>query len=236
MADIDLPDIDPDATLGELVTERPALARAFDELGLDYCCGGGRSLAEACEAAGLRVQVLAELDTSLRGPEEPDAAAWVSMDPAELTEHLEATHHAYLRRELPRLTALADKVSAAHGARHPELASVRDTLAQLRAELEPHISEEEEILFPAIRASRPVGGAIEAKRDEHDQAGELLARLRALSGGYVTPADGCASYRAFSEGLAELEADLHLHVHKENNVLFPAVAAAEGALVEPERA
>ena len=117
-------DIDPRNTLGELVTEHPHLARAFDDLGLDYCCGGARSLDEACAAAGLDPDAL-QLHATSTGTDHGAASEWVSLDLAELTLHLEATHHAYLHRELPRLAALADKVVGVHGDRHPELAEVR---------------------------------------------------------------------------------------------------------------
>ena len=164
------------------------------------------------------------------------------MAPDALVDHLEATHHAYLHAELPRLSALADKVVAAHGARHPELSEIRLAYETIRADLEPHLAKEEQVLFPMIRAL--AGAATTAPRfhcgtlqnpisvmlREHDQVGDLLATLRRLTQDYQAPADGCASYRALFDGFAELEADTHLHVHKENNVLFPAVVAYEAEL------
>src|SRR5680860_178065 len=221
-------DIDTRRTLGELVTENPHLARVFDGIGLDYCCGGGRSLDEACAAAGLDPDVL-QLSAASTGTDDLTASDWVSLDLSELTMHLEATHHAYLHRELPRLAALADKVVGVHGDRHPELAEVRGSLIELRGDLDPHLKREELVLFPMIRAlmspkMRPtlsVRTPIAVLCAEHDRAGELLQVLRTQTCGYVTPPDGCASYRAFYDGLAELEADLHLHVHKAHNRLFP---------------
>ncbi len=163
---------------------------------------------------------------------------WASMDPVELVDHLEATHHAYLHAELPRLDALADKVTGVHGERHPELHEVQATVRALRTDLEPHLTKEERVLFPMIRelatASTPptfhcgsLENPISVMVVEHDRVGELLSTLRAQTDGYRTPADGCASYRALYDGLAELETDTHLHVHKENNLLFPAVVALE---------
>lgn len=232
--------LDPSATLAALVTEHPVLARHLERFGLDYCCGGQRTLDQACAAVGLDAgEVVAELAPHA-GPAAPEA--WASMGPAELVDHLEATHHAYLHGELPRLAALADKVVAAHGARHPELAEVRPAYAELHADLVPHLMKEERVLFPMVRelaAARAAGAPIPAFHcgslrhpvsvmlAEHDRTGELLDRLRRLTGGFTPPADGCASFRALYEGLAELEADTHLHVHKENNVLFPAVLALE---------
>ena len=227
-----------DRTLADLVTADPGAARVLERYGLDYCCGGGRPLDQACAAAGVDPATVLDALAAAPATSTPD---WATMAPEVLVDHLEATHHAYLHTELPRLTPLADKVADVHGARHPELAAVRDTYAELRAELEPHLMKEEQILFPLIRELVASAGTAEAHCGslelgpirvmmmEHDRAGELLAELREATGGYEVPDDGCASYRALYEGLAELEADTHLHVHKENNVLFPAVIALEHA-------
>jgi regulator of cell morphogenesis and NO signaling len=227
--------IDPGATLATIVTEHPATARHLERLGLDYCCGGRRSLAAACAAQGLDVAAVA---ASLAGDDGGPPADWAAMGPADLVDHLEATHHRYLHDELPRLVALADKVLGAHGARHPELAEVRALVGELRADLEPHLAKEEEVLFPRIRAlfsagespSSPCGPLrqpISVMLAEHDRTGVILDRLRRTAGDYTVPADACASYRALYAGLAELEHDTHLHVHKENNLLFPAVGARD---------
>jgi regulator of cell morphogenesis and NO signaling len=156
----------------------------------------------------------------------------------ELVDQIEATHHAYLHTELSRLEALAEKVTAKHAVRHPELEEVRSTYAELSEDFTPHLTKEERVLFPMIRelATSPTAptfhcgslkNPISMMMLEHDGVGELLEKLRALTNGYQTPANGCASYRALYDGLAELEADTHLHVHKENNLLFPAVIALE---------
>lgn len=224
-------------TLAEIVTAEPGAARVLEAHGLDYCCGGGRSLDEACRTAGVDP---ADVLTSLDGLAPSPPAPWADLAPDELVDHLEATHHAYLHTELPRLTALVAKVRGVHGERHPELVDVEAAVGDLRADLEPHLRKEELVLFPMIRdlaAGRPptvgpptVRAPISVMLAEHDRAGELLGRLRSLTSGYRPPSDGCASYRALYEALAELEHDTHLHVHKENNVLFPAVVAMEDQL------
>jgi regulator of cell morphogenesis and NO signaling len=224
-----------DPTLGELVTARPAAARVLERHGLDYCCGGGQSLSEACDDAGLDVAaVLAELDELPPG----DAEAWATLSPPALAAHVVATHHAYLHEELPRLDALAQKVLEVHGDRHPELVEVRRLVAALAAELGPHLLKEERVLFPAIAALAEghrdfpfgsIAAPIEVMLAEHDRAGELLAALRAATGDHRPPADACASYRSLYARLDALESDTHLHVHKENNVLFPAVLRLTGA-------
>jgi regulator of cell morphogenesis and NO signaling len=231
--------IDPTTTLAEIVTAHPHLARELEQRGLDYCCGGRRSLADACEAAALDVDETAR-ELAAREPGAP--APWAHLGPADLVDHLEATHHAYLHAELPRLVALADKVAGVHGGRHPELAEVQRSVVELRADLEPHLAKEEQVLFPMIRelaasvGEAPsfhcgsIGNPIRVMEMEHDRTGELLAHLREVTGGYRPPADGCASYQALYAALAELEADTHLHVHKENNLLFPAALATEHTL------
>ena len=227
-----------DTTLADIVTANPGAARTLERHRLDYCCGGGQTLAEACVAHGLDArQVLDQLEAAPAG-EEP---GWAAMRPTELVDHLEATHHRYLHEELPRLDALAAKVAGVHASRHPELAHVAELVAAIRADLEPHLAKEEQVLFPMIRELDAADTApafhcgtlanpIRMMLFEHDRAGDLLAELRATTGDYAVPADGCASYRALYTALAELEADTHLHVHKENNVLFPAVLTLEQRL------
>jgi regulator of cell morphogenesis and NO signaling len=229
--------IDTHTTLGDLVTAHPGLARLLERRGLDYCCGGRATLDEAARAAGLDpaalVRELADATTEIEDGD-ADGGAWIGLGPAELTDHVVATHHRYLWDELPRLEELADKVAGAHRTRHPELAEVRLLVAELRTDLEQHLAKEERILFPAIghlaRTGAPPGDGwaalahpISMMLIEHDRAGDLLALLRTVTGGYRAPGDACSSYRALYEGLDALETDTHLHVHKENNVLFPAV-------------
>jgi regulator of cell morphogenesis and NO signaling len=236
--------ITPDSTLAELVIARPALAARFDELGLDYCCGGARTLADAADAAGLDLaETLADLD---RVPTGADAAPpW--RDPGELVDWIEATHHAYLRDALPRLTALAEKVAGVHGINHPELSEVAALVREIRADLEPHLLKEEQVLFPMVRelvaaSTSPtfhcgtLANPIRVMLAEHDTVGDLLARLRRATADHTVPEDGCGSYRALYAGLADLEADTHRHVHVENNVLFPAVLSIERDLATGTRA
>lgn len=231
-------------TLGELVTARPDLAPALEELGLDYCCGGARSLADACREAGLDVdESVGVLSTAGSGEAVAGgAAAWADLDLAALTEHIEATHHEFLRHEFPRLGALAERVETVHGDRHPELYDVRRLYQELVADLEPHLLREEQILFPLIREldaatrshRRPVGtlgNSVEVLADDHEQVGALMAALRDATDAFTVPADGCASYRSLYEGLSAFVRDTHMHVHKENNVLFPAAFECERAVL-----
>jgi regulator of cell morphogenesis and NO signaling len=233
--------IDTEATLGDLVTAHPNLAREFDRRRLDYGCHGQRTLSHACREANLdTVAVVADLEAVARTDR---AEPWSDPNPLAMVDHIQAVHHRYLWDELPRLAALVDKVVAAHGEHHPELHLVRDRFAELRADLEPHLLKEEGVLFPMIRelliaSRRPtvhrgrVTSPISVMMLEHDLAGELLARLSTAAGEYRVSADGCASYQALYEGLAQLDADTRHHIHEENNVLFPAVVQLEQHLVE----
>jgi regulator of cell morphogenesis and NO signaling len=234
--------LDPARTVGEIVAERPSRSRVFEGLGIDYCCGGHRPLDAACRGQGVATeQVLDSLaahDASTAGSEERD---WRLAPTAELIDHILETHHAYLAAEMPRLAGLAEKVAKAHGPRHPYVHELKDVYASLRDELESHMAKEEQILFPMIRqmdagASAPafhcgsVQGPIRQMEFEHDSAAVALGRMRELTSGYTPPEDACNTFRALLDGLAGFEADLHAHIHKENNILFPRVAETEGAL------
>lgn len=228
--------IDASMTLAQVVDAHPELARELERRGLDYCCGGQRSLADAIAAAGLEVApTIVELSSAGRAT---PPASWASMDAAELVDHLEQTHHRYLWDELGRVSTLLDKILVVHGQRHPELKDVVECFADLRVDLEPHMLKEERVLFPMIRelvnsTDTPtfhcgtLRNPITVMMREHEAVGDLLARLRQLTNDYTPPSDGCASYQMCFAALAELEADTHLHVHKENNVLFPLVLRLE---------
>lgn len=211
--------------LGDFVSANPNAARVLDAHGLDYCCGGRRSLADACAEANIDADaVLTDLSAA---PESTDVDA-TALDNGELIDHIVSIHHEYLWREMPRLTELANKVARVHGANHPELREVQKTYQALVTDLTDHLMTEEQEEFPAIRAAAAdfTTAGVEGLMGEHDAAGQLLAQLRELTSGYSVPADGCASYQALYAGLAELEADLHTHIHKENNILFPRLLKA----------
>jgi regulator of cell morphogenesis and NO signaling len=217
-------------TVGQLVAERPSRSRVFERYGIDFCCGGKKPLALACAEKGLDpAAVLRSLLADDRDTAHDEFRA-AEASVGELIDHVVAAHHVYQKLELPRLHALAVKVAARHGAAHPELVTLRDTVIEFRYEVETHLWREEYEIFPALRrAGQARGGAaqlecaVEGLEHDHDDAGRALARMRELTGGYAPPAGACNSYRALFAGLADLEADMHLHVHEENNILFPRV-------------
>jgi regulator of cell morphogenesis and NO signaling len=229
-------EIDTTTTLATLVDAHPHLARELERRQLDYCCGGGQTLAEACSRAGLDADVVAA-ELALV-PHDDAPAEWTTMDAAELVDHLESTHHRYLWDEMPRIGALVDKIVDVHGERHPELFGIRDCWVEFRTDMEPHLLKEERVLFPMVRDLVAATDAptfhcgtlrnpISVMLREHDVVGDLMARMRMLTDGYTAPADGCATYTATFAALAEIEADTHLHIHLENNVLFPMVVRLE---------
>ncbi len=232
--------IDTNATLGELVREHPGRTRVLEELGIDYCCGGRRPLAEACAEKGLDPQVVAQrlVDADRTAPED-QAGDLSKMSMTQLTQHIERTHHVYLKRELPRLQEITRKTASVHGSRAPQLQELSQTIDALAAEMQNHLAKEEQVLFPSLRQLEQTGslaGAcfgtvrnpIRMMEYEHQNAAELLERIRALADGYTVPPWGCDSYRAMAAGLRQLEADTHQHIHKENNILFPMAVEAEG--------
>ncbi len=230
--------------VGAVVAERLGRAQVFERLGIDYCCRGTTPLAEACAGRSLDVdRVMAEIaESDLREANEGSGRIDCSaMTAGELADHIVETHHVFLRRELPRLFDLMDKVIAAHGARHPELTNLGNTFTDLRQELESHMIKEERVLFPLIkqleaaRAPFPihcgtVENPIRVMEHEHETVATALQRIRELTGNFQAPADACGSFTALYEGLARLETDLHQHIHKENSILFPRAAALESAL------
>jgi len=218
--------IDASRTVADLVLEQPSRARVFENLGLDYCCGGKTPLADACSAHGLAVseavaalEAAADLPTSERD--------WTTAPLTELCDHIVSEHHDRLRQELPRLDALLEKVVRAHGEERPSVVELRETFTALRSDLEEHLAAEETQLFPLVRTGGPYDAEqVRELEHDHEWAGTALARMRDLTDGYDAEHALCNTHRATLDGLHELERDLHQHIHEENNVLFPRELAA----------
>lgn len=228
--------------LGQIAAAFPPSMRVFEAHGLDYCCGGQRELGEACAAAGFAPAKVLEEIQQLRSSSIGSPKDWSKSSLTELIEHLLATHHVFTRTELARLAPLMDKVARVHGENHPELNTIRTFFIQMSDDLGPHLMKEEQVLFPYMLAldageTAPscfgtVANPIRAMLGEHDQVGELLHRIRDVSRDFALPAEACGSYQSLFMGLADLEADLHEHIHLENNVLFPKAVALEDAKVQ----
>jgi len=227
-------------TVRDLASTNPGAARIFESFGIDYCCGGERSLAQACSAAKVSVQ---EVVDALDKPQSKEGDRdWQAASLAELSSHIVEKHHAYVRREIPRLIALIAKVAKVHGQNHAELEKVEASFRALAEELSMHLLKEERMLFlyivqlenaaksggrPAPTIFGTVQNPVRMMMMEHDSAGELLHQMRELTNGYMAPEDGCMSYRMLYQALPEFEADLHQHIHLENNILFPRAIALE---------
>jgi regulator of cell morphogenesis and NO signaling len=225
-----------DSTVGDIVAGCPALASVFENIGIDYCCGGKKTLGDACRDKGLEPQSV--LATLAQPPQTEPVADTAVMALTELADHIEQTHHAYLRSEFSRLNELTSKVASVHGDQNPRLHQVSETCRALIAELSDHMMKEEQILFPLVRQldasdTAPtfhcgsLANPIHQMESEHSQAGAALERLRELTDGFTPPDGACNSYRAMLNAIAHLERDLHLHIHKENNVLFPRALEME---------
>lgn len=229
----------PEQTVGDFVRQKPTRARIFESLKIDYCCGGKVSLLRACEKRGIDVAAVLQAINASDEPADTDTLVDVdAMGLTELADHIEATHHAYLRVELPRLDFMTEKVARVHGDKDERLHPMRDAFIALKAELEPHLMKEETVLFPIVRqleaSSRlpafhcgSVANPIRQMEHEHDQAGAALAILNESTDAYTPPDWACNTYRAMLDSLEKLEADLHQHIHKENNVLFPKALELE---------
>jgi len=235
-----MPTINPSSPVGSLVAEQAGRARVFEWFGIDYCCGGKQPLDQACAEKKLQLsQVIAELAKADVEPKANDDRNWEQLSTAALIEHIVTTHHGYLRMELPRLTQLVNKVAGVHGERHPYLLELKPLYDGLRRDLEAHLNEEETEIFPAIRLVSSRGsfgmlaseafGAIQRAETEHISVGDRLHRINQMTDGYVLPADGCETFRAMLHALMTLESDTHMHVHLENNILFPKALAASAA-------
>lgn len=232
-------------TVRDLALETSSATRVFEKLGIDYCCGGNKSLEEACRAANLSLaQVQSALDTAERESNAKVDRDWQREPMADLVAHIHARHHKYVREEIVRLGPLFEKVCGVHGMNHPELLHVQAVFRGLAQELTTHMMKEEMVLFPyivrmeeAVIQGEPVlpppfgtvANPVSMMEHEHDSAGNALRAMHSASNGYTAPDGACTSYQALYRALAEFETDLHQHIHLENNILFPRAVAMEGA-------
>lgn len=230
-------------TVREMAANSLAAVRVFEKFGIDYCCGGKRPLADVCRDKGYDPDVVAaELDAALAESAAPERD-WKTAPLSELTQHIIGVHHEYLRRELPAIQTRLDKVYRVYNQRYgPTLIGLPEVYANLRGELELHTRKEEIILFPAIEAfeeavnagrqlpATPFGtvaNPIHMMEREHESAGQALARIHEITRDFELPEHACVTYRALMTGLDELERDLHMHIHLENNILFPRAEKLE---------
>ncbi len=231
-------------TVREIALEQPTSVRVFERLGIDYCCGGRKPLTEACSEHNLEVAAVVNALESAANGAAPSGPDWAKASLGKMIEHIVATHHEYIRTELPRLEMLADKVVRRHGDTQAHLPALQNVVAQLGEELIHHLGKEEHVLFPYITKLEAavnsgselpqgcfgsVSNPIAMMTREHDDAGQALAEIERLTNNFTTPVGACPTYMAFYAALKEFEQDLHQHIHLENNILFPRAVELEAA-------
>jgi regulator of cell morphogenesis and NO signaling len=229
-------------TVRDIALHQPSATRVFDHLGIDYCCAGNQTLASACAAVHLDAHaVLLALEFAATCPTLP-VPDWTKASLELLCAHLVVKHHAFARREFPRLLELSSAVLARHGGPHPELAAIHATLSQLELDTNDHMAKEESVLFPYIVSLErsltspevdPVScygflpEPVALLSHDHEEIGVRLSHIRQLSHNFTAPLGVCLTYRLLYTGLHDLERDLRQHMHLENNILFPRAIKLE---------
>lgn len=222
-------------TVRDLAASLPGATRVFEEFGIDYCCGGGKSLRDACAKVGIPEESVTEALERASQSSKTDEFDWNSSSLGALADYIVERHHSFTKTEISRLEQLSEKVASVHGKKHPELLEIQSFVQRLGQDLQDHMLKEEQVLFPRIKnleqvlqSSNGTEDALDLVRmpimvmtQEHDSAGEILHEMRRISSDYLVPGDACMSYRTLYEALQEFERDLHQHIHLENNILFP---------------
>jgi len=218
-------------SLGEIVSGDFRAATVFKEAGLDFCCGGKKSLREACIEKNIDAEDIAKSLSELKNSARPRGLNFSEWSPAFLADYIENVHHTFVLKALPDLVSYTRKIAEVHGERHTELYQVADLMSDINKELIQHLGKEEEILFPAIRnmlnkkseKEKPlIKAVLKRMTAEHEYAGSAMDKINVLTKGYLIPGDGCNTYALTMKLLSEFEDDLHIHVHLENNILYPA--------------
>ena len=212
-----------DTPVGRIASEHPGATRVFHRFGIDFCCGGGKSIEVACQAKGVDPTTVLEAVQAELLDGDADATDWLSASPADLIDHILNAYHKPLGTELPRLSEMVQKVAEVHHDKDARLAELRSVFSGLKSELESHMMKEEQILFPMIVQGQgeSAGGPITVMEQEHDSAGAALRQIRELTDGFQPPEEACNTWRALFSGLEDLEREMHQHIHLENNILFP---------------
>ena len=224
-------DIQPGTQVSQVVLDHPETVNIFRAHHIDFCCGGRVSLQATCEKIGLDLSgLIGELEGAIRRRGDIPLTDPRSLTTRELIEHIVVRHHGFLRQSLPVVTAMSEKVARVHGAHGPKLCALDTAVAHLAALLLPHLDREERVLFPALLGCVPgepsplVARELAEMHRDHLEVGRTLESMRALADDYAVPDWGCITYRTLFAELEALEADIHRHVHLENNVLMPRYA------------
>jgi regulator of cell morphogenesis and NO signaling len=230
-------------TVGELAAQDYKKVEVFKKYGVDFCCGGKKTLSKVCKDKGINQEQLEkelhQAEISTRLPSQ-DYNTW-NLD--FLADYIVQTHHNYVIKAMPLIFEYSQRVAKVHGAEHPETIEVASIFVKIMGELNRHMMKEENILFPYIKQlsksnkseSQPPFGTVQnpirMMEHEHDIVGEMMENIRNVTSNYTLPADACNSFRYAYAKLQEFEEDLHQHIHLENNILFPKAIDLENELV-----
>jgi regulator of cell morphogenesis and NO signaling len=219
-----------ESTIGEIVANDFRCAEVFKKAGIDFCCGGEKSLESACKENSIDSTMLIQQFEELKNSPISQTLNFNEWDLGFLADYIVNTHHKYVLKFLTELVFYTQKIASVHGANHPELIEVAELVEKINSELLQHLKKEEEVLFPAIKeAIKGISPAAKAKinseivrmRGEHEFAGEAMDKINRITSNYSVPQDGCNTYHVSFKLLQQFEDDLHIHVHLENNILYP---------------
>ena len=230
--------------IGEVVAKNFHTAKVFENLGLDFCGGGKKTIGDACRERGMDPDFVVSEVSKVQGSN-GTAAHFESWEADFLADYIINNHHSYVLNTIPTIEHHLQKVIDAHGHNHPELSKIDEAFTSLKNELLDHMAKEEKMLFPYIKKMNfaykntlempvppfgSVGNPIKVMESEHEAAGSLMAAINKFSGGYTPPADACGTFKVLYGELKEFETDLHMHIHLENNILFPKACLLEEKL------
>ena len=232
-------------TIGQIAVKDLRKAEVFKKYGIDFCCGGKKTIRQVCAKKGIDATRIEQELQHIHQQPKPSRNAYNEWEIDFLADYIVNMHHSYVRKYLPELQAYAFKVSQVHGQRHPELLQIKQLVKLIKEELSAHLEEEEQVLFayikkitkakkhndPLTTQTNDLTTLIGALEKDHDVVGRAFEKISSLSNGYTIPADACASYTLFYNMLQEFEEDLHMHIHLENNILFPKAIEMEKSLI-----
>lgn len=239
-------DITKESLIGQIVAENYKTSSVFKNAGIDFCCNGDRTLAEACNNDEKAIQELIQSLEETTAKKDSGSSVEFNYWPLDLlSDYIEKTHHRYVSAKTPEIYGYLEKIIEVHGKQHPELLEVDKLFKETAGQLAMHMKREELMLFPVIRKMvktqrkvktlfGSIRNPIETMMNEHDDEGERFREIAALTNHYTLPADGCETYRVTLALLREFEDDLHLHIHLENNILFPKAIALEESLPDAD--
>jgi regulator of cell morphogenesis and NO signaling len=217
-------------TIGQIVAQDFRTAEIFKKAGIDFCCGGNKSIAEACTEKGIEPAVIENKLSELKNQSSGSMDNFNEWELDFLCDYIVNKHHKYMNKTLPELRFYTQKIASVHGNFHPELPEVSDLFTKIADALTEHLRHEENVLFPAIKAALRSAGKehteiihseISRMTGEHEFAGSSMDRIRVITSNYLVPGDACNTYMVTLRLLEQFEDDLHIHVHLENNILYP---------------